>query len=422
MESVLALHLHFKIWIMHITKGLIIGLFALSLGCSAQKDVPLNKRVGDPTAIPANNNQFAFDLYREIGSDNKKNLFFSPFSISTALSMTYAGADGQTAREMKEVLHFGENTPEFHEAYGNYLNGLNRNATNYVELNIANRLYPEQNFAFQSSFLKRVDKNYGAEVEKMNFRGNAEGSRIAINKWVEEQTKDRIKDLLPSGSVSPETRMVLVNAIYFKADWKTSFEKQLTQEEDFKKEGRGTVKALFMNARRNMPYTETGGYKMVRLPYKGNKQSMVVVLPKGIRSLSAVEKDFDFSKVDELYRGEQEVIFKMPKFEMTLPLSLTEPLKKMGMKEAFGMGANFSNMAESNNLAISDVIHKAFVKVDEEGTEAAAATAVTMVVTSISMQEPPQPKEFIANHPFMYFIIDDQTRSILFMGRMMDPS
>ncbi len=395
----------------------------LVMSCSAQKETTSKKSKSVPTkkaeSIASQNNRFAFDLYRQI-ADKDGNVFFSPFSISTALSMTYAGASGNTAQEMANVFYFDKNTPTFHQKYGAYLAQLNRNAKSLIELNIANRLYPEKTYQFKKTFLADVGKNYGASIEKMDYQANSEGSRKIINTWVEEQTKNRIKNLLPSGTVTPDTRMILVNAIYFKADWQESFDKNRTQKDNFKPESGGKIQADFMNAQRCMPYTETSQYKMVRLPYKGKRHSMIVVLPKGNKSLKSIEKNFDFSNIKELYAGQQEVIFKMPKFEMTLPLGLNEPLQKMGMKEAFSSAANFSNMSDGN-LAISDILHKAFVKVDEEGTEAAAATAVIAVTTSAVAMPTPEPKKFIADHPFLYFVVDDATQSILFMGRLSQP-
>ena len=401
---------------------MLVFLALVTLGCAAQKKSTqtVKGKVKKAANVAENNNRFAFDLYDQIGNGNKENQFFSPFSISTALAMTFAGADGETAKEMKEVLYFEENTPQFHQDYGSYLSALKNGASKYAELNIANRLYPDQSFKFKSSFLDDIGKNYGAGIDKMDFRGHSEESRKIINSWVEKQTKEKIKNLLPSGSVNPDTRMVLVNAIYFKADWRYSFNKERTKEDNFNTEGLGKVKTDFMNAKRNMHYTEEKNYKMVRLPYKGQRHSMIVVLPKGNKKLKSVEDSFDYSSIDNLYRGQNEVIFKMPKFEMTIPLGLKQPLQEMGMTSAFNK-ANFKKMSDEGNLAISDVIHKAFVKVDEEGTEAAAATAVTITTTSISVGPDPKPKEFIADHPFMFFIVDDQTKNILFMGRIQKP-
>jgi serpin B len=373
--------------------------------------------------IATNNNRFAFDLYQQVRDQNEGNIFFSPFSISTALAMTYAGANGSTADEMKSALHFSPNSPDFHYGYGAYIKALEKNAKGNIELNIANRLWGETSYKLHDDFVALNKKAYDSPLVKVNYKGNPDGSRQEINKWVEEQTKDKIKDLLAPGTISSDTRLVLANAIYFKGDWKHKFDEKRTKEMKFNLEDGNTVKADFMYYKGGVNYHETKNYKMIRLPYKGNMQSMIVVLPHKAEMMKEVENHMSTSLVQNamIYYAQPEVIVKLPKFKMTLGMGLNKLLQNLGMKNAFSAIADFSKMTPSNDLYISDVVHKAFIEIDEEGTEAAAATAVVMTTTSVSNSRPPKPKEFIADHPFLFYIVDNKTSSILFMGRIMNP-
>lgn len=399
---------------------LIIGLLiALPLMAAKLTSKP------EPKIIADGNNSFAFDLFHELRSKKDGNIFYSPFSISTALAMTYAGADGQTEAEMKSVLHFGDNDGNFHMGYGDYLTLLKSNADSVIDLRIANRLWGDEMFEASSMYLTLTRSAYGSALEQLDFRKNAEKSRTHINDWVADQTEQHIKDLIPSGAVDKDTRMVLTNAIYFKGDWMHEFNKDKTKEGDFHLVNKQKSKAKFMTQERRFAYNDSHElFKTIRLPYKGGKQSMVIALPKEKGDIHKTEEAFTKKDIEKAYNSlGQNVLLKLPKFKMTLPLTLSNELKALGMRTPFTGGADFSKMSEKEGLMISEVIHKAFIEVDEKGTEAAAATAVVMMTTSSAMpMEPPMPKLFVADHPFLFYIVDDETKSILFMGRVMEPS
>ncbi len=375
-----------------------------------------------PIDIAENNNQFAFDLYEEVAKTEEGNIFFSPNSISTAFAMVYAGSAANTEAEMAKVLHFPTNNKDFHYAFGNYLKQLDKNAKGNIKLRIANRLWGEKTYPFQEDFLNLTKEAYEAPFEQVDFIGNPEGQRKAINKWVENKTEDKIKDILKPGVITTDTRLVLANAIYFKGDWLYQFKAKNTKDKKFFLKEGDSFKTPFMNSKGGLPYFENNLYKMVRLPYKGDKQSMVVVLPHKTKDLATVEKQMSTSAFATLfYEYRPEVILSLPKFKFDKPLGLNEPLINMGMKEAFEPRANFSKMTPTNDLWISAALHKAFIEIDEKGTEAAAATVIVMTTESTVNSKPPQPKEFIADHPFLFYIIDNETKSILFMGRIMKP-
>jgi serpin B len=374
-----------------------------------------------PQKIAQNNNAFAFDLYREIIKSERGNVFFSPFSISTALAMTYAGANATTADEMQKAMHFSANDEEFHVSNGTYVEQLHRNAKGNIQLKIANRLWGEETYTLKQSFIDLNAKAYRAPLQMMDFQGNSEGSRLTINEWVAEKTEQRILNLIPSGAITNLTRLVLTNAIYFKGDWQNTFDKTQTRDQTFTMADGKTLTTPFMNSFGSLEYVELKNARMVRLPYKGNKQSMIIILPYKTENLEELEAEIDatfFAKVFNAF--EPEVILSLPKFKMTLPLSLNGNLQGLGMETAFTPFADFSKMTASNDLYISAVLHKAFIEIDEEGTEAAAATAVIMNETE-DAHDRALPKQFIADHPFLFYIIDDETKAILFMGRLMVP-
>jgi len=377
----------------------------------------------NPQQIAENNNAFAFELYQEIIQKEKGNVFFSPFSISTALAMTYAGANGETANEMAKTMHFGANTEDFHLSYGKYLSTLEKNAKGNIQLNIANRLWGEKNYTLLPDFVALNKQAYNSPLQQVDFAGNPDGSSQEINTWVAAKTEERIKDLIPPGAITTDTRLVLTNAIYFKGDWLYQFKKKDTHDRKFELADGSSKKTPFMNFEGALDYSENGTYKMLRLPYKGEKQSMVIVLPKSPEDLQKIEQTMNSNSFSQLfYDSQPTVILALPKFKMTLPLALNSFLQNLGIKSAFSTSADFSKMTPSNDLVISDVIHKAFIEINEEGTEAAAATAVVMTIESIGPHDPPRPKEFIADHPFLFYIIDNETKAILFMGRLMEPS
>lgn len=373
-------------------------------------------------ALVAGNSAFALDLYSAI-ADEEDNIFYSPFSISIALSMTYAGARGDTATEMAQVMHFDLPQDRLHPAFNwldLHLMDLAEEPVNEAsepfQLSVANSIWGQKGYHFEKDFLDTLAVNYGAGLRTLDFVEQTEPSRETINTWVEDQTQERIKNLLPQGTITPATRMVLTNAIYFKASWLNAFDEQMTSEGDFTRRDGSTVSAELMEQTTNFPYADMGSYKAVQLPYDGGDVSMLVILPD---DLATFEQRFDATTIDntvDALAGER-VHLTLPKFEFEAPLMLTQKLQDMGMVAPF-QDADLSGMTGSRDLAITDVVHKAFVAVDEEGTEAAAATAVVTGETSV----PPPPVEFRADKPFIFMIRDNATGSILFVGRIVDPT
>lgn len=376
----------------------------------------------DQEALVSGNSAFATDLYSAI-ADDEGNIFYSPFSISIALSMTYAGARGDTATEMEQVMHYNLPQDDLHPAF----NWLDLHLMDLAEapvhdesepfqLSVANSIWGQKDYHFEKPFLDTLAVNYGAGLRTLNFAEEPEPSREVINTWVEDKTQNRIENLLPQGTIKPSTRMVLTNAIYFKASWLNAFEAQMTSKGEFTRRDGSTVMADLMEQTTEFPYADMGSYKAIELPYDGGDVSMLVMLPD---DLATFEQSFDASTIDTTVDAlaRERVRLTLPKFEFEAPLMLTKTLQEMGMNAPFG-NADFSGMTGTRDLVISDVVHKAFVAVDEEGTEAAAATAVIVGETSV----PPPPVEFRADKPFVFMIRDNATGSILFLGRIIDPT
>ncbi|MFH1211643.1 MAG: serpin family protein [Candidatus Woesearchaeota archaeon] len=379
------------------------------------------------------NNRFAFELYSEIAKSEKGNLFYSPYSISAALAMTYEGAKGQTADEMKSVFHFPETAvlrPNFAAIY----NDIN-DANGEYELKTGNALWVQQDYPFLKDYLNTVENYYGGKTANLDFIGETEKSRETINSFIEEQTNGKIKDLI--SSLDPMTRLVLTNAIYFKGTWEWEFDKSDTREQDFWITSANAVKVqmMFMDPEKaKFNYADLDNLQILELPYKGDKLSMLIILPKQGEDydLGTGEKIvYDYSLEDIELSNEKLSEYKaqmsetklssisIPKFEFdTKYSSMGDTLKALGMPSAFNPGsADFSGMTGKQDLFISQVIHQAYVKVDEKGTEAAAATAVKMTATSAM-----QPNVFKADHPFIFIIQEKETGNILFIGRVVDPA
>jgi len=374
------------------------------------------------------NNMFAFDLYAKLAETpqfQEKNLFFSPFSISSALAVTYEGAGGDTADEIRSVFHFPANDTVRREGHLAMDNGLLAPDTNYA-LNIANALWAEKTYPFLPGYIDIARIFYSADVNNLDFIDQPDASRQIINQWVEERTGGKIKDLLPAGSIDPMTRMVITNAIYFKGTWVLQFDASKTTDREFRTGPNETVMVPMMqrtDGDANYGYAETGTLQVLRMPYshgEGRELSMLVILPGG-DNLSAAEEMLNQDDLAAL-RGsltDRQVMVYFPKFTMDTEYRLPETLAALGMPEAFTMGADLSGMDGTKNLYISDVVHKAFVDVNEEGTEAAAATGVVVNLKAISPGE--QVPVFLADHPFVFLILDEETGNILFIGRVVDP-
>jgi serine protease inhibitor len=402
---------------------LLLSLLTLCLvlapGASGAEMKPV--AAADRTTVVEGNNVFAVALYGRLRNQSG-NLFFSPESISTALAMAYAGARGGTASEMAKTLHFTLPPEKLHPAMGALLSDLNAAHEGY-QLSVANALWAQQGYTFLDDFLNLLKTNYGAGLNQVNFKGATEAARLTINQWVEQKTQDKIKDLLQPGALRSDTRLVLTNAIYFKGDWETQFDKAQTKNEDFHLSPAQTTTAPLMHREGRFSYFDGGTFQVLEIPYKSKELSMIVFLPKDPGGVPALEQSLTDSNLQQ-WLGQlgsvSKVIVTMPKFKMTQQFELGSTLSAMGMPQAFSSSADFAGMTGHRDFAISEVIHKAYVDVNEEGTEAAAATAVTMRALAMPAPQAPPPV-FRADHPFVFMIRDDRSASILFMGRMADP-
>ncbi len=370
------------------------------------------KRAISAADLAPANNAFGWDLYRQLSAKDG-NLFFSPFSIEVALAMTMAGARGETADQMRAVLHLPTTAEAVHTGMAAWQQALLPSATDsLLTLVVANRLWGQEGVAFAPEFLRATSKHYGAELGNVDFRTNAVGAAEIINRWVSQQTRERITDLVPPGLLGPQTRLVLANAIYFLGSWQHTFEKAATADEPFFVAGGGETTVPMMRQLKRFGYAETASAQILELPYKSAgtpSLSMVVVLPRergGLADLTAsLPADSLAAWVGRL--RSRDVDLHLPRFEMATAMSLKDVLSTLGMPLAFSSSADFGGMvadAGGERLAISDVLHKGFVKVDEKGTEAAAATGVVMAVTSV--QTPQEPVVFRADHPFLFLIRD----------------
>lgn len=368
------------------------------------------------------NSAFAMDLYQKLRASDG-NIFFSPYSISTALAMTYGGARGNTEKEMAKTLRFSLDQENLHSAFAQAESRLNRlQKAGNINLSVANSLWPQQDYKFRDEYLFLIKKHYGVSITPLDYKGASEAARRMINKWVEDRTQNKIKDLIQPGILDALSRLVLVNAIYFKGNWMSQFKADKTKDAPFHTSSKKSVQAPMMTQKEKFRYVDLGSFEMLKLPYVGNEISMIVLLPKEIDGLKQLEADLS---VENLKRwksrlSKRDVLVFLPKFKMTSMFRLDKTLMSMGMIDAFSDSkANFAGMdGRPNWLYIAAVIHKAFVDVNEEGTEAAAATAVVMAPKAM----PAAPPTFRADHPFVFLIQEDQTGSILFIGRVTDPT
>jgi len=401
-----------------------LGVMVLVMFASSQAAVgavePPTAPAEDVAKVAEGCNRFAFDLYARLkGAEG--NLFLSPYSISTALAMTSAGARGETADQMAKVLCLPASGEAVHGAYGALQNDLNAAGEGGAfELAVANRLWGQKGYRFLPEFLKLLEADYGAGIETLDFAKETEAARKTINAWVEKQTRDKIKDLLKPGILNEMTRLVLTNAIYFKGKWASEFDKKLTRDEDFFLTPEKKVAAPLMHQTAEFGYFDGGEFQALELPYRGDRLAMVVLLPKAKDGLAALEASLSADKVagwvGKVRRRKVQVA--LPRFKTTAEFSLKDTLVAMGMTAAFGGDADFSGMTGAKDLFISAVVHKAFVDVNEEGTEAAAATGVVMERKS----KPEPPPVFRADHPFLFLIRDTRSGAILFLGRILDPT
>lgn len=389
--------------------------------------IPLNESIvaNDALVISFNfvnaNNQFALDFYSNLKNDEEGNIFFSPYSISTALAMTYEGARGQTSEEIQSVFYFTDNDITRRKSFALVHNKLNSPNVEY-KLQTANALWAQRDYPFLDEYIETIESFYAGKVTNLDFKSKTEQSRQTINSWVENKTNDKIKDLFPEGSLNDYTRLVITNAIYFKGTWVKQFNETETKQDDFRISPKKVVQVPMMkltgkDAKFN--YSETGKLQILEMLYEGEDLSMIVLLPKN-DDLKALEDSFTLEKLGQ-WKSEQikqRVDVYLPKFTFDSKYFLNKDLKEMGMPSAFTPAADFSGMDGTKNLSIQSVIHQAFIDVNEEGTEATASTGVVFGVTSM----PPPVPVFRADHPFIFMIQERGTGNILFLGRVVNPS
>jgi serpin B len=379
----------------------------------------------DLAELVGGNSAFAFDLYRVLGAEDE-NLFYSPYSISLALAMTYAGARGETERQMSRALHFVLSQERLHPAF----NGLDLELARRGQgaggkdgegfrLHIVNAIWGQKDYKFLSEYLDVLAEQYGAGLRVLDFSGDPEASRVTINDWVSEQTEAKIEDLIPQGVINELTRLVLTNAIYFNAAWAEPFDPERTEDGPFYLLDGGQVTVPMMRQTASFGYAEGEGYQAVELLYDGRELAMTILVPQA-GAFEAFEDSLDAGRVDAIVRGltYRQVALAMPQFEFESGFSLKEALTALGMPVAFSGDADLTGMTGDRDLFISEVVHKAFVSVDEAGTEAAAATAVVMQKLGM----PEEPVEVTLDRPFLFLIRDIETGTVLFVGRVVNPA
>ncbi|KTG38041.1 hypothetical protein cypCar_00044418 [Cyprinus carpio] len=418
------------------------ALAMVSLGAKENTAAQMFFKFVKMERLSAANTRFSLNLFKKINVENSsKNVFYSPISISSALAMVTLGAKGNTAAQMFQVLsftnpptHFGTPVPnvsidQIHSSFNKLMSELNKPGAPYV-LSIANRLYGEQSYQFVEKFLNDAKRYYQAGLEEVDFKKKSEAARVNINKWVERKTQEKIKDLLPPQSVSESTRLVLVNAIYFKGNWEKKFPKEATRDGQFKLNKTQTKPVKMMNQKSKFPlaFIPEMNSQVLELPYVGKNLSMLIILPNEIQDettgLQKLEMALTYEKLMEWTRPEimhqQEVEVSLPRFKMEETYDMKSLLISMGMEDVFDeQKVNLLGMSPNNDLVLTKVIHKAFVEVNEEGTEAAGATGISL--DGITSVMPVDLKTFIADHPFLFFIRHNPSNNILFFGHFCSP-
>ena len=403
---------------------------SFTAGCFDRKEETKDDTTGEDTLYFAMNevvnssNIFSYDMYKHLlnGTDN---VFFSPYSITIALGMAYEGARGETASQMLDVIDLPENDKERRDMVRSLQTSLNPGNTPY-DLSTANSYWLRTGGDLNDTYQNTIENDYKAHGQELDFANDAEGSADTINQWVEGETNEKIKNLITPDLIDFLTYLILVNAIYFKSDWKYQFDTEATEQEEFHLSDGGTTTVDMMNIcdeEIDLNYSEDDHAQMLKLPYKGDALSMYVILPRD-NDISSLEERLTKEYVDDL-RSEMSgewVDVRLPKFKFEQKYELNQELMDMGMPLAFSLNADFSGIKESGarDLYISDVIHKSFIEVNEEGTEAAAATAVVMREYGGGGQE--MPIDFRADHPFIFLIEHRETGQILFMGKVEDPT
>jgi len=410
--------------------GYLVTLFILS-GCSSEavaqqesiKEMPTSSG-SDMHNIARANNAFAFDMYHQLNKKNK-NLFFSPLSISEALAMTYVGAGGKTKSEMAAVLHF--KMSDYHLKYAfkgldSQLKSFNR-AEDYT-LRTANAIWPEKSFSIKKSFADDVKMYFSSKSSAMDYKNNAGGAKNSINNWIAKQTNNRILNIIPF--IDPSTKLILTNAIYFKAKWLHEFPQKETDKKPFYLQNATETQVDMMHQSMYFKYAEGSDYQAVVLPYKTNGTSMVVILPHKGRYDRVVSKlgRHTLDSINKKASTKYKVVLSLPKFKITTEtMDLVGDFKALGMKSAFKNSADFSGISNDKGLEITQILHKAFIEISEKETEAAASTVVMVGITSAGPYAPPPPKIKVVNvnRPFIVIIKDEESGQILFMGNIVNP-
>ncbi len=396
----------------------ILAMFMVGQGLLAQGGT---EKMTDLSAIASSNNQFAFDFYPSINAtDEGKNIFVSPFSVSTALAMTLEGSRGNTQKQMAGVLHFDLPDQDRQAGFAALLAEINGGQGKQYKLEVANALWGQKEYRFEPSFTGVIGKFYGGGFYAVDFVGDKGGSVNKINAWVDGKTAGRIKDLVYSGDVNELTRLILTNAIYFKGTWTAPFERAATRTEPFHTSATATVQVPMMHRSGQFKFAKEDAMTAIELPYAGNELSMVAILPSG--DIDKLGESLSNEELDRLRKemrlGEVEVA--LPRFKIESRSLLKDKLSKLGMPDAFNWSlADFSGITGDKSLYLSSVIHQAMVEVNEEGSEAAAATAVVM--HSMTARAPSK-LVFRADRPFIFMIVHNASGSILFMGRLSNPS
>ena len=378
------------------------------------------------------NNKFTLDLYQVLQKDDKftdQNIFYSPSSISIALAMTFMGARGDTAKQMSEALHWEAMTSDqLHDQQRHFLDALQESNDEGNELLAANRLFVQKSFTVEQEFLEGTKRFYNAEMALTDYQKDPEGARKEINDWVENKTKENIKNLIPEGIIDSGTELTLVNAIYFKGIWQNEFDQRATRSKDFFVSKKKKVKVKMMKLKTNFKHIANVGElgcQLLELPYQGEDLSMLILLPQDKYGLTSVEDSLTHDKLQKAIALTQvqpsgEVKVYLPRFNMTQEFQLKKLLAKMGVTDMFNANkADFTGI--SPGLFVTHAIHKAFVEVNEKGTEAAAATAVLMSRSKSPPGGSAKIPVFCADHPFLFLLCHKKSGGILFMGRMMKP-
>ncbi len=416
-------------------KQAVIGLVLVSTiaGALAAGTARVAAQGDEREMLVAGNNAFAFDFYRQAAAGVDANLIFSPFSISQAFGMLLAAARGDTAQQIADTMHYTLPQDVLHPAFSDLNAALsereapeNDQAGERLQLNIANSLWAQEGFPFRDAYLALVRDFYSGGLHIMDFVRAPEEARETINAWIEEQTEDKIRDMLAPGTIDTATRMVLVNAIYFNGSWLHPFQEGATQDDLFTRLDGSTVRVPMMAQQESFGYMQGDGFQAVELPYVGGDMAMLVVLPDAGR-FEAIQADLDQALFDTIRASlaRREVQLHMPRFEFETSLNLRSMLAALGMTDVFDperadLSGMFDPAAVNANLYVTAALHKAFIGVDEAGTEAAAATAIVVGITSAPM--PSEPLVLRLDRPFIYAIYDRQTGAIMFLGQVLNPA